>query len=91
MSTKVHPVNGTLIHKVYRKIPYEEIKELLKKDEMAFIEHPDGERLKRQTIHRAARILSNALGKKVTYSEAVMQLGAGKGTIEGYYLEVAKE
>lgn len=89
VSSKVYPVNGSLIHKLYRKIPYDDLKELLKKDEIAFIEHPDGERLKRQTIHRAARVLSEALGKKVTYSEAIMQVD--DRNIEGYVLQLSKE
>lgn len=89
MSSRVHPVNGSLVHKLYRKIPYDDLKVLLRKDEIAFIEHPDGEKLKRQTIHRAARVLSEALGKKVSYSEAIMQV-AGRN-IEGYLLELSKE
>ena len=77
------------MHKLYRKIPYDDLLALLRKDEMAFLEHPDGSRLKRQTVHRASRSLSETLGKTVKYCEAVMQVA--ERNIEGFLLEVSKE
>jgi hypothetical protein len=70
-------------------VPYDDLIALLRKDEAAFLEHPDGGRSKRQTVHRASRSLSETLKKKVVYCEAVMQVG--DGTIEGFLLEVSKE
>jgi hypothetical protein len=74
---------------LYRKIPYADLLVLLRRDEAAFLEHPEGSRLKRQTVHRASRSLSESLGKTVVYCEAVMQVG--DGGIEGFLLEVSKE
>ena len=89
VSTKAYAVNGSVVHKLYRKIPYDELLALLRKDEMAFLEHPDGSRLKRQTVHRASRSLSGTLGKTVKYCEAVMQVG--DRNIEGFLLEISNE
>ncbi|MEM2830967.1 MAG: hypothetical protein QXZ14_11990 [Candidatus Jordarchaeales archaeon] len=83
MSTlRVHRVKGKEVIKVYRLIPYGELLEVLREDGMAFLE--DGAReLKRGTVWRAARRLSEMLGKRVRVERAALRFEDGS-YIEGW-------
>lgn len=86
MSTNVYSVNGNNVKKLYKKIPYEELLAVLRKEGSVFLQHPDKNKFKRQTIHRATRVLTERLGKKVVYCEAIMSVV--DKDIDGFILEV---
>jgi len=75
--------------KTYRMIPYEEFAEVLRQDGEAFLEDPEEGPLKRQTVWKAAKKLSQMVGKKVRYDRALFQVNNGEDYLEGYafYLE----
>jgi len=76
---KVHRVKDNSIVKHYRFIPYGELVEVLEKDGEAFLEGP----VKRQTVWKAARRLSELVGRKVVASRALYQIDE-KLSLEGY-------
>lgn len=76
--SKVHRVKNNLI-KHYKLIPYSELEEVLKDDREAFLEGP----FKRQTVWKAARKLSELMGKKVVAKKALLRLKSGE-SLEGY-------
>ena len=88
---KVHSVKGKEVIKAYRLIPYDELTEVLKRDEIAFLED-SGQELKRGTVWRAARRLSETLGRRVVAERAYLRLEDGT-YIPGYcfYLEPANQ
>jgi len=85
---KVHRVKDRKqLIKHYRIIPYSELVDVLKKDSIAFFEDSAEQRLKRQTIHKAARKLSEMLGKKVIAEKTLLRLENGE-SMEGYSFSV---
>ncbi|MEM2849041.1 MAG: hypothetical protein QXI36_02055, partial [Candidatus Bathyarchaeia archaeon] len=64
-SGRVHRIREKVV-KYYRIIPYSELVEILKEDGEAFFEDTREEPIRRQTVWKAARRLSETLGKKVT-------------------------
>jgi len=89
--SKIHRTrNGTLI-KTYRMIPYEEFAEVLRQDGEAFLEDPEGGPLKRQTVWKAARKLSQMVGKKVCYDRALFQVDDGEDRLEGYAFSLEED
>ena len=88
MSTsKVHRVKDRKkLVKLYSSIPYAELADLLKKDDEAFLEGP----VKRQTVWKAAKKLSNMVGKKVIAERALLRL-PGEEFLEGYSFSVAPQ
>jgi hypothetical protein len=93
MSTglRVHRVKekGKEVIRRYRLIPYEELAAVLRADDEAFLENGEGEyKLKRGTIWRAARRLSEMIGKPVRAERAFLRFEDGT-VIEGYSFFVA--
>jgi len=82
---KVHRANrkNTIRHIKSVTIPYDEIIAVLEEDGVAFLEADSGYPLRRQTIWKAAKRLSEALGKKVHYYRALFRVD-GVGVLEGY-------
>jgi len=77
-----------LIHH-YRIIPYSELVEILRKDGEAFFEDDKKEPLKRQTMWKAARRLSQLVGKKVVAQRALLRIQNGEA-LEGYSFAVVE-
>jgi len=75
-----------LIHH-YRIIPYSELAEILRKDGEAFFEDSVEQPLKRQTVWKAARRLSELLGRKVVAQRALLRTQNGEA-LEGYSFAV---
>jgi len=87
---KVHRVkNRKLLVRHYRIIPYDELVEILREDGAAFLEDSEEQPLKRQTVWRAARKLSEMVKKKVVAEKTILQLENGK-SLEGYSFSVAE-
>jgi len=82
--SKVHRVKDKkAVIKHYKIIPYSELVEVLKEDGQAFFEDSQEEPLKRGTIWRAARRLSELMEKKVVAKKALYRLDNGE-CLEGY-------
>lgn len=86
---KVHRANkkNTLKHIKSVTIPYNEIIDVLEQDGVAFLEADSENPLRRQTIWKAAKRLSQALGKKVVYDRALLRV-VGLGVLEGYSFSI---
>jgi hypothetical protein len=69
---KVHRTKGKEVIRRYRIIPYEELAEVLKRDDEAFLEDSENE-LKRGTVWKAARKLSEMIGKPVKSEKAYLR------------------
>ena len=86
---RVHKVKGSdaEVIKKYRIIPYQELVSVLKDDGEAFLEDTDRE-LKRATVWRAARKLSELVGRRVKANRAFLRYPDGT-VIEGwsFYVE----
>ncbi|MEM2946560.1 MAG: hypothetical protein QXI87_09510 [Thermoproteota archaeon] len=87
MSTKVHRVKGLTVVKRYRILPYHELVEILREDGEAFFEDSREQPLKRQTVWKAARKLSELVGRKVRAERALLRFEDGS-SIEGYSFSV---
>mgnify|MGYP005836979403 CR=1 FL=1 len=74
----------------YRVIPYSELVEILRQDGEAFFEDSAEHRLKRQTVWKAARRLSELLGKRVVAQRALLRLGSDEA-LEGYSFAVEEQ
>jgi hypothetical protein len=85
---KVYQTKGKTLVMRYRIIPYAELKEVLKKDDEAFLEDSDGV-LKRGTIWKAARRLSELVGQPVRAEKACLRF-EGKPDIPGYSFSLEK-
>jgi hypothetical protein len=88
--SKVHVVkdkNSVVRH--YRVIPYSELAEILKREDTAFLEDSAEQRLKRQTVHKAARKLTGTVGKKVVAEKGFLKLDTG-ANLEGYLFSVVE-
>ena len=72
--TKVHESKGKKVTKTFRKVPYEEFARVLKMDGEAFLEDTPSDPLKRQTVWKAAKKLSEMIGKKVNYASGVLDV-----------------
>lgn len=87
-NNKVYQVkNKNSIVKRYRIIPYEELIQLLKNDEVVFFEDSKEQPLNRSTIWKAARKLSQMIGGKVVAQRALYRLADGV-VLEGYLFSV---
>ena len=86
---KVHRSNrkNTIKHIKSVTIPYDEIISVLEQDGEAFLEGNSENPLKRQTIWKAAKRLSKALGKKVCYDRALLRVD-GVDVLEGYSFSI---
>jgi len=81
---RVHRIKGQEVIKRYRLIPYGDLADVLKGDGEAFVEGP----LKRGTAWKAARRLSEMVGKKVIAEWAVLKLADEDEALEGYSFSV---
>ena len=88
--SKAHTSKGQNVTKTFRKIPYVQFADILKKDGEAFLEDINKEApLKRQTIWKACKKLTEMVGKKIKYNSAVMHLG--EEILEGYQFTVVHD
>ena len=87
--TKVHRTNkkNTIRHIKSVTIPYDEIIGVLEQDGEAFLEGDSENPLRRQTIWKAAKRLSTALGKTVHYDRALLRVD-GVDVLEGYSFSI---
>jgi hypothetical protein len=84
MSLRVHRTKGKEVIRGYKIIPYEELAEVLRKDDEAFLEDDKGElKLKRGTVWKAARKLSEMVGQPVKCERAYLRF-KDDTTIPGY-------
>jgi hypothetical protein len=89
--SKVHRVKDPKrVVKRYRTIPYDELAEILKVGDEAFFEDSSEQPLKRQTVWKAARRLSELVGKRVVAERALLRVQDGEA-IEGYAFSLAEE
>ena len=84
--SKVHRVKNNVI-KHYRIIPYSELADVLKADGEAFLQTTPEVPLKRSTIWKAARRLSQMIGKTVRYDRALLRVD-GVDVLEGYSFSI---
>jgi len=85
-NSKVHRIEDNKnVIKCYRIIPYSDLVPLLKKGDLAFLEDDPNDRLKSGTIWKAARRLSELVGRKVTASRVIYQVK--EIVLEGYLFE----
>ena len=88
---KVHRVSDPKkVVKRYRTIPYDELAEILRGGDEAFFEDSSEQRLRRQTVWKAARRLSELVGKRVKADRALLRVQDGEA-IEGYAFSLAEE
>jgi hypothetical protein len=87
---RVHRTKDKIVVKRYRIIPYNELVEILKEDGEAFFEDSLEQPLKRGTVWRAARRLSEMVGKKVRADRALLRVG-DESAIEGYSFSVEEK
>lgn len=71
----------------FRIIPYDDLAEILRDDGVAFFESSGEPPLKRQTVWRAARRLSEMMKKQVIAEHCVYKIQNGK-ELEGYAFSV---
>jgi hypothetical protein len=76
--------------KRYRILPYSELLDILREDGEAFFENSPEQPLRRSTIWRAARRLSEMLGRKVVASSALVRKENGE-SMEGYLFSVERQ
>lgn len=90
MSNKVHSVKGkTVIRRFqHRLLPYGDLVDVLKTDGSAFIEDSTDEPLKRGTMWRSAKRLSELLGKKVKAERVIVRTEGQPEGLEGYLFSV---
>jgi hypothetical protein len=87
---KVHRVKDSKrVVKRYRIIPYDELAEILRVGDEAFFEDSSEQPLKRQTVWKAARRLSELVGKRVVAERALLRVRDGEA-IEGYAFSLAE-
>lgn len=86
-NAKAHKVDPKTVTKKYSKIPYADLAELLKNDEMAFLEHPYQKKIPRQTMHKACKKLEEMIGKPVMYTNSLLPIN-NHLTLEGYLLQL---
>jgi hypothetical protein len=87
MRSRVHRAKGLKVIKSYRIFPYGEIVEILKEDGTAFFEDSQEQPLKRGTVWRAARRLSDLMGRKVLVERVLVKLPSGEELL-GYLFGV---
>lgn len=86
--SRVHRVKDKRqLIKHYRIIPYDELADILKEGGEAFFEDSIDQPLKRGTVWRAARRLSEIVGKKVRADKALLKLEDGT-LVAGYSFSV---
>lgn len=87
--SKVHRTNDKQIIKHIKSvsIPYKDIIEVLEKDGEAFLEADKENPLRRQTIWRAARLISQRMGKTVRYDRSLLRID-GVDVLEGYAFSI---
>lgn len=77
MSERLHRVADMKPVKSYKLLPYSEIVEILKEDGSAFFEDSKEQPLKRGTLWKGARKLSEMTKQPVTAKRVVMRLKSG--------------
>jgi len=88
---RVYSVKGKEVVRRYRVIPYDELVDVLRRDDEAFLEEGEGElKLKRGTVWKAARRLSELVGKPVRAERAFLRFPDGS-VVAGYSFSVEKE
>ena len=87
--SKVHRINNREVIKHIKSvtIPYYEIIEVLEKDGEAFLEADKENPLRRQTIWKAARLLSQRMKKNVRYDRSLLRID-GVDVLEGYAFSI---
>ncbi len=86
-NSKVHGIkDNTNIVKCFRVIPYKDLVPLLKKGDLAFLEDDPEDPLKRGTVWKATRRLSELVEKKVVVSRVIYTLK--NISMEGYLFQV---
>ncbi len=87
----MHSVKGKEVVKRYRVIPYDELADVLRREDEAFLEDGEGElRLKRGTVWKAARRLSELVGMPVRAERAFLRFEGGS-VVEGYSFSVERQ
>jgi site-specific recombinase XerD len=89
--SRLHRVNdkNRLVRR-YKIIPYSELVEILKEDGQAFFENSRKQPLKRQTVWKAAKRVSEMVGKKVDVKPALLRLESGE-SMEGYSFSLVNQ
>ena len=89
--SKLHRVNDkNRLVRHYKIIPYGELVEILKEDEQVFFENSKEQVLKRQTVWKAAKRLSEMMGKKVEAKPVLLRLESGV-SMEGYSFSLVNQ
>lgn len=83
LNNRVHRVKGKKTFRCFRIFPYDEIADILLKDGEVFFEDSVEEPLKRQTVWKASRKLSELVCRKVVYEHRFLPLKNG-GVMVGY-------
>ena len=86
--SNIHRTKGKNVLKTYRVIPYEEFSKILNEDGQVFLEDTGDPPLRRQTVWRAAKRLTELVGKRVLYDRAALQVGDGDAYLEGYLFSI---
>ena len=84
--SNVHRVKNNVV-KHYRIIPYQELADVLNDDGAVFLETTSDLPLKRSTVWKAARRLSEMVGRKVRYDRAFLRVD-GVDVLEGYSFSI---
>lgn len=87
MDKRLHKVQGKVVLKRYRILPYDEIVSALRKDGAIFFEDSKEQRLRRGTIWKATKKLTEMLGKPVVAQKGLLQTNQGLA-LEGYLFSV---
>jgi hypothetical protein len=86
----VHRIKDKNVIQHFKTIPYKDIIEVLLDDGIAFLEQTEPS-LKRQTVWKAARRLSERLGKKVICRKRTLEIKDNDETtdiMDGYLFEI---
>lgn len=86
--SKVHRVEDrNSVIRRYRLIPYDELRDILREGETAFLEDSSKQKLNRQTIWKATKKLTGLVGKPVVAEKGFLKLEGG-ANLPGYLFSV---
>jgi len=84
LESRLHKVQRDgLVVKTYRLLPYKDIIEILNTEDTAFFEDSKEKPLKPGTMWKAARHLSELMGKTIRAQRGVLRLNASE-SVQGY-------
>jgi len=88
---KVHRTNNNIVKHIRSvTIPYKDIMEVLEKDGEAFLEANEENPLRRQTVWKAAKRLSDLMGRRVRYDRALLKVD-GVEVLSGYSFSLEED